>query len=66
MPADTFETRSYPGLDATSIHAFDDPDAMTGNGTIALTFLEDLNVVVIPWTAAGSPAGRRSAAAESH
>ena len=48
MPADTFETRSYPGLDATSIHAFDDPDAMTGNGTIALTFLEDLNVVVIP------------------
>src|SRR5580704_12094700 len=29
----TFETRSYPGVDATFIHAFDDPDVMAGNGT---------------------------------
>ena len=28
-----FETRSYPGVDATFIHAFDDPDVMAGNGT---------------------------------
>ena len=38
----TFETRSYPGVDATFIHAFDDPDVMAGNGTIALELLEDL------------------------
>src|ERR1700746_3438381 len=31
-----FETRSYPGVEATFIHAFDDPDVMAGNGTIAL------------------------------
>src|SRR6201988_2620679 len=38
----TFETRSYPGVEATFIHAFDDPDVMAGNGTIGLGFLEDL------------------------
>jgi threonine dehydratase len=38
----TFETRSYPGVEATFIHAFDDPDVMAGNGTIALELLEDL------------------------
>src|SRR5262252_5821426 len=38
----TFETRSYPGVDATFIHAFDDLDVMAGNGTIALELLEDL------------------------
>ena len=48
----TFGTRSYPGVDAKFIHAFDDPDVMAGNGTIALELLEDLpdlDVVVIPW-----------------
>ena len=48
----TFETRTYPGIDATFIHAFDDPDVMAGNGTIALELLEDLpdlDAVVIPW-----------------
>src|SRR5258708_17941347 len=30
----TFETRSYAGIDATFIHAFDDPDVMPGNCTI--------------------------------
>ena len=52
----TFETRSYPGVDATFIHAFDDPDVMAGNGTIGLELLEDLpdiDAVVIPWGGEG-------------
>src|ERR1043165_4913298 len=56
----TFETRSYPGVDATFIHAFDDPDVMAGNGTIALEFLEDLpdvDAVVIPWGGGGLTCG---------
>ena len=56
----TFETRSYPGIDATFIHAFDDPDVMAGNGTIALELLEDLpdlNAVVIPWGGGGLSCG---------
>src|ERR1700694_2605796 len=56
----TFETRSYPGIDATFIHAFDDPDVMAGNGTIALELLEDLHdvdAVVIPWGGGGLSCG---------
>src|SRR5580692_12028742 len=56
----TFETRSYPGIDATFIHAFDDPYVMAGNGTIALELLEDLpdlNAVVIPWGGGGLSCG---------
>jgi threonine dehydratase len=56
----TFETRSYPGIDATFIHAFDDPDVMAGNGTIALELLEDLpdlDAVVIPWGGGGLSCG---------
>jgi threonine dehydratase len=56
----TFETRSYPGVDATFIHAFDDPDVMAGNGTIALELLEDLpdlDAVVIPWGGGGLSCG---------
>jgi len=56
----TFETRSYPGVDATFIHAFDDPDVMAGNGTIALEVLEDLpdfDAVVIPWGGGGLSCG---------
>jgi threonine dehydratase len=56
----TFETRSYPGVEATFIHAFDDLDVMAGNGTIALELLEDLpdlESVVIPW-GGGPPPGR--------
>jgi threonine dehydratase len=52
----TFETRSYPGVEATFIHAFDDLDVMAGNGTIALELLEDLpdlEAVVIPWGGGG-------------
>src|SRR5580704_16516509 len=56
----TFETRSYPGVDAIFIHAFDDPDVMAGNGTIALELLEDLpslDAVVIPWGGGGLSCG---------
>jgi threonine dehydratase len=56
----TFETRSYPGVEATFIHAFDDPDVMAGNGTIALELLEDLpdlDAVVIPWGGGGLSCG---------
>ena len=56
----TFETRSFPGIEATFIHAFDDPDVMAGNGTIALELLEDLpnlDAVVIPWGGGGLSCG---------
>lgn len=56
----TFETRSFPGVDATFIHAFDDLDVMAGNGTIALELLEDLpdlDAVVIPWGGGGLSCG---------
>jgi threonine dehydratase len=56
----TFETRSYPGVDATFIHAFDDPHVMAGNATIALELLEDLpdlDAVVIPFGGGGLSCG---------
>src|SRR4051795_13077779 len=56
----TFETRTYPGVDATFVHAFDDLDVMAGNGTIALELLEDLpdiDAVVIPWGGGGLSCG---------
>ena len=56
----TFEARSYPGVDATFIHSFDDPDVMAGNGTMALELLEDLpdlDAVVIPWGGGGLSCG---------
>jgi threonine dehydratase len=56
----TFETRSFPGVQATFIHAFDDPDVMAGNGTIGLELLEDLaelDAVVIPWGGGGLACG---------
>src|SRR5690349_22810785 len=56
----TFETRTYPGVDATFVHAFNDLDVMAGNGTIALELLEDLpdlNAVVIPWGGGGLACG---------
>jgi threonine dehydratase len=55
-----FEERSYAGVDGTFIHAFDDPDVMAGNGTIALEVLEDLpdiDAVVIPWGGGGLTCG---------
>jgi threonine dehydratase len=56
----TFETRSYPGIHGTFIHAFDDLHVMAGNGTIALELLEDLpdlDAVVIPWGGGGLACG---------
>jgi threonine dehydratase len=56
----TFEERTYPGVDATFLHAFDDPDVMAGNGTIGLEILEDLpevDAVVIPWGGGGLTCG---------
>jgi threonine dehydratase len=55
-----FEQRSFPGVEGTFIHAFDDPFVMAGNGTIALEILEDLSdgdAVVIPWGGGGLTCG---------
>jgi threonine dehydratase len=62
-----FEQRAYPGVEGTFIHAFDDPDVMAGNGTIALEILEDLpdvGAVVIPWGGGGLTCGIASALRE--
>ena len=55
-----FETRAFPGVDATFIHAFDDVNVMAGNGTIALEIIEDLpdvDAVVVPWGGGGLTCG---------
>jgi threonine dehydratase len=55
-----FETRSFPGVEATFIHAFDDLNVMAGNGTIALEIIEDLpdvDAVVVPWGGGGLTCG---------
>ena len=62
-----FEERSFPGVDGTFIHSFDDPDVMAGNGTIALEILEDLpdvDAIVIPWGGGGLTCGIASAIRE--
>jgi threonine dehydratase len=56
----TFQDRTYPGIDATFIHAFDDPRVMAGNGPIGLERLADLpdaDAVVIPWGGGGLASG---------
>jgi len=60
----TFQDRAYPGVDATFIHAFDDPHVMAGNGVIGLEILEDLpevDAMVIPWGGGGLTCGIASA-----
>ena len=60
----TFQERAYPGVNATFIHAFDDPHVMAGNGLIGLEILEDLpdvDAVVIPWGGGGLACGIASA-----
>ena len=55
-----FEQRSFPGVDATFIHAFDDPNVMAGNGTIGLELIEDLpdvETVIVPWGGGGLACG---------
>src|SRR5919107_2705328 len=62
-----FESRAYEGVDAHFVHAFDDPDVMAGNGTIALEILEDLpdvDAVVIPWGGGGLACGIAAAMRE--
>jgi threonine dehydratase len=62
-----FETRSYAGVDAHFIHAFDDREVMAGNGTIALEIVEDLpevDAVVIPWGGGGLACGIAAAMRE--
>jgi threonine dehydratase len=62
-----FESRSYAGVDAHFIHAFDDPEVMAGNGTIALEVLEDLpdvEAVIIPWGGGGLACGIAAAMRE--
>src|SRR6267142_4438278 len=59
-----FEQRSFPGVDGTFIHAFDDLHVMAGNGTIAVEIFEDLpdvDAVVIPWGGGGLTCGIASA-----
>jgi threonine dehydratase len=59
-----FEQRSFPGVEGTFIHSFDDPDVMAGNGTIALEILEDLpdvDAVIVPWGGGGLTCGIASA-----
>jgi len=56
----SFEQRSFPGVDATFIHAFDDPNVMAGNGTIGLEIMEDLpdvETVIVPWGGGGLACG---------
>jgi threonine dehydratase len=56
----TFEERTFPGVDATFIHAFDDPNVQAGNGTIGLELMEDLadvDAVVVPWGGGGLAIG---------
>jgi len=56
----TFQDREFPGVDASFVHAFDDPGVMAGNGTIALEIVEDLpdaDAVVIPWGGGGLSCG---------
>lgn len=56
----TFQERAYPGIEATFIHAFDDPYVMAGNGTIGLEILEDLpdvDAIIIPWGGGGLASG---------
>ena len=63
----TFESRAYPGVAGTFIHAFDDLDVMAGNGTIGLEILEDLpdvDAIVIPWGGGGLACGIAAAVRE--
>lgn len=56
----SFEERSFPGVEGLFIHAFDDPRVMAGNGTIGLELIEDLpdvDAVVVPWGGGGLACG---------
>ena len=62
-----FESRSYAGVNAHFIHAFDDLDVMAGNGTIALEIIEDLpdvDAIIVPWGGGGLACGIAAAVRE--
>ena len=62
-----FESRSYAGVKAHFIHAFDDVDVMAGNGTIALESIEDLpdvDAIIVPWGGGGLACGIAAAVRE--
>jgi threonine dehydratase len=55
-----FETRRFPGVNGTFVHAFDDTYMMAGSGTIGLEILEDLpevDTIVVPWGGGGLSCG---------
>jgi len=59
-----FAEKSFPGIEGTFIHAFDDLNVMAGNGTIGLEILEDMpdvDAIVIPWGGGGLACGIASA-----
>ena len=59
-----FQEHAYKDVAGQFIHAFDDPNVMAGNGTIALEVLEDLpevEAVVVPWGGGGLTCGIASA-----
>jgi len=60
----TFEDRSFPGMDGSFVHPFDDPEVMAGNGTIGLEILEelpDVDAVLVPFGGGGLACGIASA-----
>jgi threonine dehydratase len=62
-----FESRSYAGVRAHFVHAFDDVDVMAGNGTVGLEILEDLpgvDAIIIPWGGGGLACGIAAAVRE--
>jgi threonine dehydratase len=55
-----FEERRADGVDGVFVHAFDDPQVMAGNATIALEIVEDLpemTAVLVPWGGGGLSCG---------
>ena len=55
-----FEERRADGVDGVFVHAFDDPQVMAGNATIALEVVEDLpevTAVLVPWGGGGLSCG---------
>src|SRR3954452_13900551 len=55
-----FQECSFPGVEGAFVHAFDDPQVMAGNGTIALEIMEDLpevDAIIIPWGGGGLACG---------
>ena len=57
---EAFQKRCFPGVEGTFVHAFDDPQVMAGNATIALEVLEelpDVDAIVTPWGGGGLTCG---------